>query len=64
VRVRTTPLPNWIRRAAQLASLLALGPVTGPLVALAAVSFRNRRPIVGAPAVLAAELRLVSDLKG
>jgi len=77
VRVRTTPLPNWIRRAAQLAPLLALGPVTGPLVALAAVSFRNRRPIVGAlalagvgvfwlgaPAVLAAELRLVSDLKG
>ena len=56
-----------------MAPLLALGPVTGPLVALSAISFRNRRPILGAlalagvagfwlgaPAVLAAELRLVA----
>ena len=62
-----------MRRAALLAPLLALGPVTGPLVALSAISFRNRRPMLGvlalagiagfwmgAPAVLAAELRFVA----
>lgn len=67
------PLLRWLRRMAILAPMLALGPVTGPLLALAAISFRNRRPIVGAlalmgvavfwlgaPAVLAAELRLVA----
>lgn len=62
-----------MRRAALVAPLLALGPVTGPLVALAAFSFRKRRPILGAlalagvagfwlgaPAVLAAELHFVT----
>ena len=63
---------RWLRRAALYAPLLALGPVTGPLVGLATISFRRRRPVVGAlalagialfwlgaPTVLAAELRFV-----
>jgi len=62
-----------IRRAAPLAPLLALGPVMGLLLAVAAVSFRIRRPFIGAlalvgvgvfwlgaPAVLPADLRLVA----
>ena len=62
-----------MRRVALLAPFLALGPVTGTLVALSAIAFRNRRPILGAlalvgvagfwlaaPAVLAAELRMVA----
>ena len=75
MRVLPSPLPpHWARRAAFLAPLLALGPVTGPLVALSAVSFRNRRPIMGAlalagvaafwlgaPVVLAAELNFVTS---
>lgn len=69
----TTSVLQWLRRTAFLAPLLALGPVTGPLLALATLSFRRRRPLVGslalmgiaifwlgAPAVLAAELRLVA----
>ncbi|HEX3406378.1 MAG TPA: hypothetical protein VHS81_03995 [Caulobacteraceae bacterium] len=67
-------MPCWLHRVAFVAPVLALGPVTGPLLALAAFSFRNRRPFVGAlalagvaafwlgaPAVLAAELRLLAS---
>ena len=73
MRVWSTPLSEWLRRVGFLTPLLLLGPVTGPLVAVSAVSFRNRRPIMGvlalagicafwlgAPAVLAAELRIVA----
>lgn len=63
----------WMRRVAPLAPLLVLGPITGPLLAVSALAFRNHRPIIGvlalagiavfwlgAPAVLAAELQLVA----
>ncbi len=69
-----TLVPHRFRSLAFLAPLLALGPVTGPLLALSAVSFRNRRPVagvvalagvaafwLGAPALLAAELRLMAS---
>ena len=64
--------PFTIKRLGLLLPLLALGPVTGPLLGLAAVSFAHRRPLIGtlalagiaafwlgAPALLAAEIALL-----
>jgi len=74
VSVATTPLQRRLPRFVLLAPVLALGPVTGPLLALSAISFCNRRPLVGvlalagiaafwvgAPAMLAAEVRLLAS---
>lgn len=58
-----------MKRLALMLPLLALGPVTGPLLGVATLAFRARRPFagvlalaavaafwLGAPALLAAEI--------
>jgi hypothetical protein len=62
-----------MKQIALFLPFLALGPVTGPLLALSAASFTHRRPILGlaslagiatfwlgGPALLAAELSLLN----